>query len=43
VEHKGWDPVVVLVLHDDHECISVVGEGLAHQQALPISMSELEL
>jgi hypothetical protein len=31
VEHKGWDPVVVLVLHDDHECISLVGEGLAHQ------------
>jgi hypothetical protein len=20
VEHKGWDPIVVSVLYDDHEC-----------------------
>jgi hypothetical protein len=50
VEHKGWDPIVVSVLYDDHECTSSgrrrtstpTSTWVAYK-VLPILMSELEL
>jgi hypothetical protein len=45
VEQKGWDPVIVIVLNDVHDCTvtTTLSSNWVAYRAIPILMSESDL